>query len=218
MPVHGAGGKPKKRTGRKSKSALPSSNTASDAETRNLLKKTSAKQDWGLFEPVRPFLGPVVDTIQPILTGNVVYGLLVGLLVAMWFGFGGNANRGPVGPYGSMVGLGYANYPQRMAGYEEMWRREESELWDWIEERAGLDRLYSGMPLDRLSRSDSLKNEAKKPAGDYRTVEEKVREERMDEREVKEAIRVTEERLNLLKQVINRENGAEGKKEGNESR
>lgn len=70
-----------------------------------------------------------------------------------------------------------------------MWRREESDLWEWIEERAGLERLGADPPL-------------RKRSVDPRTVEEKLREERMDERELKEAIRVTEEHLGVLKAVV----------------
>jgi hypothetical protein len=122
--------------------------------------------------------------ISPILTGNVVYGLLVGLLVASWFGFGTRqgAPRYTHDP-------AYANYPQRMAAYDEMWRREESELWEWIEERVALERLGTDPPV-------------RKRGPDPRTVEERLREERMDEREMKEAIRVTEEHLEVLKKVV----------------
>jgi len=145
------------------------------------------KSDWGLFEPLEPFLSPLVNTIRPILTGNVVYGLLVGLLVATWFGFG--SNKQVAAPFSRE--LGYAGYPQRLAAYEEMWRAEESDLWEWIEERTGIDRLGT----------DTLQSR-RKAAVDPRTVEEKLREEKMDEREIREAIRVTEERLKVLKGVI----------------
>ncbi|KAL2024558.1 hypothetical protein VTK56DRAFT_7601 [Thermocarpiscus australiensis] len=176
-------GRGRKRA-RKGKSAL-ASHPPSDVEDA---AKASAKQSWGLFEPARPFLAPVVDIIRPILTGNVVYGLLVGLLVASWFGFG--ARQGAAPRYAH--DLAYANYPQRMAAYEEMWRREESELWEWLEERVGLERLGGDPPLRR------------KRSVDPRTVEEKLREERMDERELREAIRVTEERLEVLKAVVDK--------------
>ncbi|EAQ87272.1 hypothetical protein CHGG_03891 [Chaetomium globosum CBS 148.51] len=180
--LNGAATRGKKR-GRKGKSAL-TSNPASDAEGA---AKALTKQSWGLFEPARPILSPVVDTIRPILTGNVVYGLLVGLLVASWFGFGTRqgAPRYSHDP-------AYANAPQRLAAYEEMWRKEESDLWEWIEERAGLERLGADPPL-------------RKRTVDPRTVEEKLREERMDERELKEAIRITEEHLEVLKSVVGRE-------------
>ena len=182
-PANAVKGKKRLRKGK----FAQTSNTASDAEG---LSKTSTKSDWGLLEPLQPFFGPLVGVIRPVLTGNVVYGLLVGLLVATWFGFG--SNRQPPTPYDR--GLGYVGYPQRLAAYEEMWRGEESDLWDWIEERTGIDQL-AAEPLQTR----------KKSGAEARTVEEKLREEKMDEREIKEAIRVTEEHLRVLKGVVERE-------------
>ncbi|KAI1105170.1 hypothetical protein F4804DRAFT_304926 [Jackrogersella minutella] len=150
---------------------------------------TSKSEDWGLLEPLHGILGPFVDIIRPVLTGNVVYGLLVGLLVATWFGFGFNGQpRGT--PYGRE--LGFIGYPERAVAYEEIWRREESDLWDWLEERVGLHRMNEGaIPI-------------RKKVMEPKTVEEKLREERMNEREVEEAIRVTEEKLFVLKSVMDR--------------
>ncbi|KAH8884802.1 hypothetical protein GQ53DRAFT_697108 [Thozetella sp. PMI_491] len=184
--TNGAAKGHKKR--KKGKSAQ-ASNPASDGEG---LSKASPKHSWGMFEPVHPFLSPVVDIVKPLITGNVVYGLLVGLLVAAWFGFG--TTRQVDRPYGNE--LGYLAYPHRMAAYEEMWRREESELWEWLEERLSMDRIHgsSPPPLPR------------KKLVDPKSIEEKLREDRMDEREIREAIRVTEGHLEVLKGVINRNN------------
>lgn len=182
QPLTAGAGKGKKR-GKKGKAAAVS-NVTSDTEE---VTKTSSKQDWGVLEPLHGILGPVVDIGKPILTGNVVYGLLVGLLVAAWFGFG--FNPGPTArPYGSE--LGFYGYPDRLAAYEEMWRREESELWEWLEERVGMDRLNSGEMHTR------------KKVVEPRTMAEKLREDRMDESEVREAIRITEEKLQVLKSVV----------------
>ncbi|KAK4218506.1 hypothetical protein QBC37DRAFT_411821 [Rhypophila decipiens] len=192
-----ASGAPAVRGGKKRsrKSKALASGPASDVEN-DISKISSAKQDWGLFEPARPLLGPLVDAVRPILTGNVVYGLLVGLIVATWFGFGSNRGLPPSNPEMALFGAG--NYPQRLAAYEEMWRREESELWDWIEERAGLERLTgAGADGRRGGNARSAKGSV-----EYRTMEEKLREERVDEREIREAIRVTEERLRVLKKVV----------------
>ncbi|KAJ9136459.1 Gram domain containing protein [Pleurostoma richardsiae] len=174
-----------KKKGRKGKAAQVS-NPASDEEAA---AKPSVRKDWGLFEPVHGLLGPVLDLVKPLLTGNVVYGLLVGLLVATWFGSGFTPRQAARG-YGQEVG--FPSYPDRIAAYEEMWRREESELWDWLEERAGLDRLGGSAPPTR------------KKVAEPRTVEEKLREERMDEREIREAIKVTEEKLKVLKSVMDK--------------
>ncbi|KAH6685654.1 GRAM domain-containing protein [Plectosphaerella plurivora] len=183
-------GAQKKKRGKKGRNGR----TSADAEEVAHAKHTP-KQDWGLFEVVRPILGPIFDILQPLLTGNVVYGLLVGLLVAAWFGFGFPSNK-------PQHGISMYGYPDRLAAYEEMWRREETELWDWLEERVGLERLNDGrVPTKR------------KPI-EPRTVEEKIREERMDAREIQEAIRVTEEKLMALKGVMDssRKKSAEGGK------
>ncbi|KFZ02375.1 hypothetical protein V501_09587, partial [Pseudogymnoascus sp. VKM F-4519 (FW-2642)] len=50
-------------------------------------KPTAKKEDWGLLEPLHGVLGPVADVLGPLGSANMVYGLLVGLLVAAWFGF-----------------------------------------------------------------------------------------------------------------------------------
>lgn len=214
----GKGGK----KGRKGKTTL-ASGTAGDSERHK--PKQSVSSDWGLLEPVHGILGPAIDIIKPLLTGNVMYGLLVGLLVASWFGFGFNSNNGGGGGVGGVGGL-RRGAPDRIAAYDEMWRREESELWDWLEERVGLDRLMDGnglgvgavgsegRPGSRGSGSGSgsglpqhsplLRRRVVEP----RTVEEKLREERMDDREVREAIRVTEEKLKVLKEVVDKKEKA----------
>ncbi|UKZ85321.1 uncharacterized protein TrAFT101_001187 [Trichoderma asperellum] len=180
--TNGNGAAKSKKKGKKSK-ALQSSTESINPGAR--AKKEEA--NWGLFEPARGILEPIVDILKPILTGNIVYGLLVGLLVATWFGFGltpNNRSPAPQGPDPSM------NSAYRLAAYDEMWRREDSELWGWLEERVSLERLS-------VERSNARKREA-----DPRTLEERVREERMDEREIQEAIRVTEDKLRVLREVM----------------
>ena len=85
--------------------------------------------------------------------------------------------------------------PQRIAAYEVVWRREDSDLWDWMEERLGV-----AYPVGERDA---------KAVGQARAVREKIERKgkgkkggRMSEREVEEAIRVTEERLGVLKRAI----------------
>lgn len=143
--------------------------------------KRPVQKSWGALEPVRGLLEPLSDVIKPLLTGNVMYGLLVGLLVATWFGFGFTPSRSP-----QSVGI---YRPERIATYEEIWRREDTELWEWLEERVGMDRMHA----DRVTVKRVL---------EPKTVEENLRASRMDEKEVEEAIRVTEEKLRVLKDVM----------------
>lgn len=163
--------------------------TAPGTVEGNVAPKRVDNKNWGLFEPVRGLVEPIADIVQPILTGNVMYGLLVGLLVTTWFRVGVMPQKNTPSFGNEMA----AYRPDRVAAYDEMWRREDSELWEWLEDRVGLDRLNTDRPTIRP-----------KPI-QLRTVEEKVRAARMDEREVEEAIRVTEEKLRILK-------GAMGKK------
>lgn len=178
----GAGPGPKgKKKSKKSKAA----GSATDAEDEQVRPRNVPKKDWGPLEPVRGILEPILDIVKPLMTGNMMYGILVGLLVATWFGFGlpGRQASGDVRMYG---------YPDRLAAYDEMWGREESELWEWLEERVSLERLHDGNLPTR------------KRAIEPSTVEERVREDRMDDREIQEAIKVTEEKLKVLKSVMDK--------------
>jgi hypothetical protein len=175
-------GKKKGRKGQKANNLSKATDGASETKPE--------ETNWGLFEPVRGIFEPIVDIIKPLMTGNILYGLLVGLLVASWFRFGF-----PIGGGGNRdVGMGYLGTPERIAAYEEIWRKEESELWLWLEERAGMDRLreVGRMPIEKLD------------------VEERLKSEAMEEREVVDAIRITEEKLKVLKDVV--EKGKKGGK------
>lgn len=174
-------GKTKKRS-RKSKSAQ----FAKDSNNTDSKKASADKISWGPMEPMRPLLEPFLDLLKPVLTGNVMYGLLVGLLVASWFRFGLPNRSVSYGRDADMFGS------DRMSAFEEMWRQEDSQLWEWLEERSGLDRLGAEAMQIR------------KRAIEPRSVEQRLREERMDEREVQEAIRVTEEKLRVLRDVVSR--------------
>lgn len=169
----GKGGKRKGRKGKESRSLTKTMDGASDAKPK--------VEDWGLLEPLHGIVGPVLDIIKPLLTGNIAYGLLVGLLVASWFRFG-FSGRGRAG--GDLSA--YFGTPERVAAYEEIWRREESQLWDWLEERVGMDRMreVGGMPIEA------------------RGMEWRLGDEGMSGREMDAAIRVTEERLRVLKASV----------------
>ncbi|KAM3071733.1 hypothetical protein ACMFMG_009604 [Clarireedia jacksonii] len=187
----GPGGSKGKRKGKKGQKANNlSKSTDGSSESK------PEESNWGLFEPVRPVLSPVVDILKPLMTSNIMYGLLVGLLVASWFRFGR-----PIGGTGSRdtLGVGYIGTPERIAAYEEIWRREESELWLWLEERAGVDRLreVGRMPIERKDIHDRYMDE--RDAGV------------LQEKEVERAIKVTEEKLRVLKDVVEKNKNKKGK-------
>lgn len=133
----------------------------------------------------------MLDIVKPLLTGNILYGLLVGLLVASWFRFGFYGTGG-----NRDLGMAFFGTPERIAAYEEIWRREESELWDWLEERVGMDKLRDVGSTEGA-----------------RVVQDRLRDEKMEEREVDAAIKATEEKLRILKSAVEKRKG-EGKSSG----
>jgi hypothetical protein len=139
-------------------------------------------ETWGVFEPLRPIFGPVVGIVNSLATGNMMYGLLVGLLVASWFKFGTSG-------IGRGSDVGFVGTADRIAAYEEIWRREESELWEWLENRAGMDTLRDAVRMQ----------------SEARVIDDRLRDEKMQNREMDDAIRVTEEKLRLFKAVVDKD-------------
>lgn len=143
--------------------------------------------DWGALEPIHGILGPVVAIFKPLLSGNMVYGLVVGLLVAAWFSYGRQSGgRGH-------VGMGWSS-AERVAAYEEIWRREEGELWEWLEARIGMQGVggLEGLGI-REANLDVRQG-----------IQERLESETADDADVNEAIKVTEEKLRTLKRVVDK--------------
>lgn len=151
------------------------------------------EEDWGLFEPVRGVLGPLVGIAKPVMNSYVAFSVIGLLLFMLWF-------RKPA----SAVDVGFAggrlsSPAHRFAAYEEMWRKEESELWDWLEDRVGMDILSD------TKDTSGKKTKAKNTSTKSRAVEAKLREEKMSEREMEDAIRVTQERLSVLQKAVEKQ-------------
>ncbi|KAL8636871.1 MAG: hypothetical protein Q9228_005789 [Teloschistes exilis] len=172
-----------------------------DGEPLAAQKRTSTslpQQDsrWGVFEPLHGIFGPVVDIVSPLISSNAIIGFLIFLLLINWF-------RGPQSRHpGSQVG--YAGFPSpvRMAAYEEIWRTEESELWKWLEDRMEMqDASYPASSSTGHRSSSKLHARRGRPVQSqwYRA---KIADEAMSEREVDHAIRVTEEKLQALKEAM----------------
>ena len=164
-----------------------------DAEAANAERKASVIEqkpsDWGLFEPIHQALSPVISLLSPFINTQVIIAVLLSLLVYTWIN--------PPRPGGMDVGFpGYAS-PHRLAAYEEIWRREESNLWDWLEDRVGLDGIY--VPSGDDQNRDRQKVLAARNMG------KKLDSERMNKRQMDDAIRVTEERLSALKEAVARQ-------------
>jgi len=153
-------------------------------------------EDWGVLEPLHGILGPLVDMVRPLGSANMVYGLLVGLLVAAWFGFGYRGQERELGSVWSS--------PERIVAYEEIWRREESELWEWLETRVGMDRVQDGS--GGWAGNEDVK----------RGIEDRLGEEGASDKEVEVAIKVTEEKLRALKGAMERKRRSGERRAGRE--
>jgi hypothetical protein len=140
--------------------------------------------NWGLFEPLRGPLDPFVSLLRPFFTSQVIIAVLFTLLMYSWF----FSARSPTSRGG---GVGFSGSPERAAAYEELWRREESELWDWLEDRVGLEGGF--VP----------KVEARQKVLKEREMGRRLEGEGMRERQV-------EERLGALKGAVEREKGRRG--------
>lgn len=177
-------GKKGKRKGRKGATDAD----ADEAAIRPVVIVEQPTSHWGLFEPIRFVMEPFVSLLRPFITSQVVMVVLFALLVYTWF----------LAPRAASGNVGFAGYssPERIAAYEEIWRREESALWDWLEDRAGVSIAY-GAPLDDRQRE-------RQKAVHARQMGSKLVDERMTARQMDDAIRTTEERLAALKEAVER--------------
>lgn len=100
-------------------------------------------------------------------------------------------------------GLSHIPNPERLAAYEAIWQREEADLWDWLDERVHAHRgaRYPVEDQETLSKAKRVREKAweDKTAEGIRG---EVKGSKMRARELEEAIRVTEERLGVLKEVV----------------
>ena len=122
-----------------------------------------------------------------MISAQVIIGFLVLLLAYNWL---------KPSPRGSSLGFPITS-PDRLAAYEEIWRREESELWDWLEDRVGID---GNVPVARYGDQQQAlrqKSFAKK-------LKKQDKEGTFNKAQVDDAIRVTEERLGALKEAVER--------------
>ncbi|KAH6877951.1 hypothetical protein BKA58DRAFT_376238 [Alternaria rosae] len=173
--VPGKGGKGKRRSKGNLLDEAPMPATAP-------VPTNQAKQsNWGLLEPLRSLLGPFADILESIFTPQVIIVILGALLMYTWLFRGASTATGP----------NQWSTAQRQVAYEEIWRHEESDLWNWLEERVALDRVHSSVRGAHIQPEDGTQ----KP----------LAPQDMQAREMDEAIRVTEERLKALKDAVTRE-------------
>lgn len=144
--------------------------------------------DWGLFEPIHGLLQPFISLLGPFATSQTIIAVLFALLLYTWIN--------PPASKGTGVGSSGYSPNGRPVSYEEMWRREENDLWDWLEDRVGLEGVYA--PALNSQQKDRQKSLAAKKMG------QKLDDQRMQDRQVSGAIEITEQRLAALKEAVAR--------------
>lgn len=154
--------------------------------------KAEAEANWGIFEPVRGIFEPITQILGPMISTQVVIGVLIFLLAYSWFW-----------PSRSSSGVSFPiTTPDRLAAYEEIWRREESELWDWLEDRVG---IQGNMPVARGGNDNRQKVLKQKAMS--KKLGKATKDGRLAKGQVDDAIRITEERLIALKDAVKRQKG-----------
>ncbi|KAG0137938.1 hypothetical protein HOY82DRAFT_535270 [Tuber indicum] len=145
---------------------------------------------WGVFAPLRTYLEPVADIISPLIGGapGLVAACLV-LAVFLWWQstsvYSRNANTAVDG------GSGVHHLHQH---WDTLWRSEEDGLWEWLEDRVGIDEVVAP-PSRRANSFEKAVRSRRGGAGAGLT-------QGMKRREVEDAIGVMEERLAILRRVV----------------
>ncbi|KAK3060583.1 hypothetical protein LTS18_008220 [Coniosporium uncinatum] len=165
------------------------SSTVDAASTAGAIGAQTAQPNWGLLEFLRGPLGPLAGVIDSIFSTGVLVFILAVMVVIMWY-------RQPAASERGLSGLGVPT-PARLAAYEQIWGGEEGELWNWLEERVG---MQAGLGLDDNTARKRSKDRAARMAGQRL----KKQQDGMSDREVDEAIKVTRQRLEALEEAVKR--------------
>nr|POE59200.1 putative membrane protein c20f10.07 [Quercus suber] len=161
---------------------------AEEANSKRAAIVAEKKSDWGMFELLRGVLEPIISLLRPLLTSQNLIVVLLMLLLYNWMW----APR--AGPH---VGFSGNYHPlDRVRVYEGLWQREESELWDWLEDRVGLDSMYASREQRERQRTSTS-----------RAMGKQLETEKMSHRQMDDAIQLTEERLLALKDAVQRKKG-----------
>lgn len=182
------------KNGRGSKSKRrrePAKEAEAVTETSTPGAEASASS-WGALEPLHAPLSAVGGALRPLLTGNIAVIVILILVILSWF-------RSPSAPAKS-VHPAHLSLRERFSLYEDLWLRQESELWEWLEERTGLkDESYL---LNNVEPRQQNLRARKQRANAERTLDAHMDEGKMSQQEMEEALRLTQARLEVLQSAI----------------
>ena len=167
--------------------------------TSTTVSEPAKKDDsWGVLEPLHGILGPIGDILSPFISSNMVIGFLLFIILFNYLRSGSSSSSKVI-----PSGLSHIPNPERLAAYEAIWQREEADLWDWLDERVHFHQgaTYPVEDQETLLKAERLRQKAAEGKA-AEGIKGRVKESKMAAREVEEAIRVTEERLGVLKGVV----------------
>lgn len=172
----GRGGKGKRRKdiGAGGAATRPATTTAT---------ATPANDSWGQLEVLKPIFGPIADILGPLLPANfglVMVTVLVTWIIATRFRGGAPLDTGLGRPGGS-----YAR-----DRWDDRWRYEEEGLWEWLEDRASIDRIPS-MRWQDIRQKAFEKSFRIKTAGAA-----------MKDRQMEEALGALKERVEMMERIM----------------
>lgn len=159
--------------------------------TKTASSKSAVSSHWGPLEPLRAVGDAVSGALGPMFNTTGILGILLVLVSFLWL------RQAYADPSSSTVDRA-GRTAHRASGYEDIWRREENDLWNWLESRLHLDDVYG------VGRSGSVSSQSQKVLREKGTGTDADLEEQMNQRQLDDAIRVTEKRLAQLKASIER--------------
>jgi hypothetical protein len=171
-----------KGKGRK-KRGTDATDTIAEAQKAASATAKSEKPAPGVLEQVFGLLGAFISS-------NVIIAILcVTIVFLVW-------RQGRANPRRSALAFSMPHH-NRIAAYEDVWRSEENELWKWLEERVGMDKM------NLAAHSDSNTWEGRRPK--LPVIDKLEHLDALGEREIIEAVRLTKERLLMLEEAIHKQ-------------
>ena len=155
----------------------------------------ASESSWGLLSPVKP----VFDIFTSIL-GDIP-GMIVGILVlcgGMWLAITtlSSWRRQPMpgarGPYSHY-------HSNNMALWNEMWIKEETAIWDWLDDRSRVRQILDG---DIVSSEDNDRVQKQRMHDMEKHLTHTESYYQWEDQRIEEAIRQTEQKLEALKDVV----------------
>ncbi|KAF8450120.1 hypothetical protein BGX38DRAFT_508781 [Terfezia claveryi] len=202
------GGKKGKGGGKGAQASIAANSAAAQKAAREKVAREKELREnaaWGVLLPLKPVLAPLVEMAPG---GGMGLLIGVGVLLVIICAFTGKlpffgkrtaaGDRSPTGRY-PWPGM-HGSYPD----WEQSWYAEEQGLWDWLEDRVGLNAAnMGGVPRNtqeerRTNAWNKLnkieRNQVLNMIGEVGGIREK---------EIEEAMKVMEKRLEILRAIVN---------------